>query len=112
MKSINPTEDLLNLHRLDATILDASNDFKNNLGQRITFYEDPTLGEDGCVWVAFPDYSVAFRSTFYELDDMTSKVGSVFTFLDCIENGWSEDDDMDYVPRLIDGEMWLKFETE
>ena len=112
MKSINPTEDLLNLHRLDATILDARNDFKNDLGQRITFYEDPTLGEEGCVWVAFPDYSVAFRSTFYDLNDMTAKVGSVFSPAECIKNGWSTDEDMDYVPRLIDGAMLLKFDAE
>ena len=112
MKSINPSTDYLNLHRNDATILDATSDFKNDLGQRITFYEDPTLGEDSCVWVAFPEHSVAFLSTFYELDDMTSKTGSVFSFLECVENGWSPDEDMSYVPRLIDGEMLLKFETE
>lgn len=112
MKSINPTEDLLNLHRLDATILDARNDFKNDLGQRITFYEDPTLGEDGCIWVAFPDYGVAFLSHFFETDEMTSKVGSVFSLAECIKNGWSTDEDMDYVPRLVDGEMKLNYETE
>jgi len=102
MKSINPTEDLLNLHRNDAAILDARNDFKNDLGQRITFYEDPTLGEDSCIWVAFPDYEVAFLSSFYDLDDMTAKLGSVFTPAHCIKNGWSTDDDMDYVPRVME----------
>jgi len=112
MKSINPTEDLLNLLRNDATIIDATRDFKNDLGQRITFYEDPTLGEDGCVWVSFPDYSVAFRSTFYDLDDMTAKLVSIFSPAECIKNGWSTDEDMDYVPRLVDGAMVLKFETE
>lgn len=101
MKSINPSTDYLNLHRYDATILDASNDFKNDLGQRITFYEDPILGEDGCVWVAFPDASVAFRSAFYDLDDMTAKTGSMFSPSECIKNGWSTDEDMDYVPRLV-----------
>ena len=112
MKSINPTEDLLNLHRLDATILNASDDFKNDLGQRITFFEDPTLGDEGCVWVAFPEHSVAFRSDFYETDDMTLKTGDVFSFLECVENRWSPDEDMDYVPRLIDGKMLLKFDAE
>ena len=110
MKSINPNADYLNL--LDATILDSTNEFKNDLGQRITFFEDPILGEDGKVWVAFRDYSVAFRSDFYDLDDMTAKVGSIFSPAECIKNGWSTDEDMDYVPRLIDGEMLLKFETE
>jgi len=112
MKSINPTEDLLNLHRLDATILDASNDFKNDLGQRITFFEDPTLGDEGFVWVVFPEHSVAFRSDFFETDDMTAKVGNVFSAEVCIKNGWSTYEDMDYVPRFIDGDMVLKFETE
>lgn len=112
MKSINPTEDLLNLHRNDAAILDARNEFKNDLGQRITFYEDPTLGEDSCIWVAFPDYEVAFLSTFYDLQDMTFKVGDYFSPEVCRKEGWSFGDDMDYVPRLVDGEMKLKYETE
>ncbi len=112
MKSINPTEDLLNLHRLDATILDASNDFKNDLGQRITFFEDPTLGDEGFVWVVFPEHSVAFRSDFFETDDMTKKVGGLYSTAECIAQGRSTDEDLDYVPRLIDGAMLLKFETE
>ena len=112
MKSINPSTDLLNLHRLDATILNASNDFKNDLGQRITFFEDPTIGDEGFVWVAVPEHSVAFRSNFFETDDMTAKIGQVFSPDVCITNGWSTDEDMDYVPRLIDGAMLLKFETE
>lgn len=112
MKSINPSTDYLNLLRNDATILDASNDFKNDMGQRITFYEDPILGEDGQVWVAFPDHSVAFRSGFYDLSDMTAKVGNVFSPTECIKNGWSTDEDMDYVPRLVGGEMLLKFDAE
>ena len=109
MKSINSNADYLNLQRLDAVILD---EFKNDLGQRIKFYEDPTLGEDSCVWVAFPDYSVAFLSDFFETDDMTAKIGGVFSPAECITNGWSTDEDMDYVPRLIDGAMLLKFDTE
>ena len=112
MKSINPTEDLLNLHRNNATILDASNDFKNDLGQRITFFEDPTLGDEGFVWVVFPEHSVAFRSDFFETDDMTKKLGGLYSTAECIAQGRSTDEDLDYVPRLIDGAMLLKFETE
>ena len=109
MKSINSNADYLNLQRLDAVVLD---EFKNDLGQRITFYEDPTLGEDSCIWVAFPEQEVAFLSDFFETDDMTAKIGQVFSPAVCITNGWSTDEDMDYVPRLIDGAMLLKFDTE
>ena len=112
MKSINPNADYLNLHRLNATILNASDEFKNDLGQSITFFEDPTLGEEGFIWVAFPEHSVAFRSDFYETDDMTTKVGDVFSPEDCVKNGYKSTDDMDYVPRVRGGKMILKFDDE
>jgi hypothetical protein len=111
MKSINPNADYLKLQQANACEYSPC-DFKNDLGQRIKFYEDPTLGDDSAVWVAFPEHGVAFLSDFFETDDMTAKVGNVFSAEVCIKNGWSTDEDMDYVPRLIDGEMWLKFETE
>jgi hypothetical protein len=111
MKSINPNADYKNL-QLSNAFQYQPYEFKNDIGQRITFFEDPTLGEEGCVWVAFPEHSVAFRSNFYETDDMTLKTGSVFSFLECVENRWSPDEDMDYVPRLVDGKMLLKFDTE
>jgi hypothetical protein len=43
---------------------------------------------------------------------MTLKTGDVFSFLECVENRWSPDEDMDYVPRLVDGKMLLKFDAE
>jgi hypothetical protein len=111
MKSINPNADYKNL-QLSNAFQYQPYEFKNDIGQRITFFEDPTLGEEGCVWVAFPEHSVAFRSNFYETDDMTLKTGDVFSSLECVENRWSPDEDMDYVPRLVDGKMLLKFDTE
>jgi hypothetical protein len=112
MKSINPNADYLNLHRLDATILNASDEFKNDLGQSITFFEDPTLGDESFVWVAFPEHSVAFLSDFFETDDMTTKFGDIRSAEECVKNGYKSTDDTDYVPRLRNGKMILKFYDE
>jgi len=111
MKSINPNADYKNLQLSNACQY-LPYEFKNDLGQRITFFEDPTLGDEGFVWVAFPEHSVAFRSDFFETDDMTAKLGGLYSTADCILQGRSTDDDLDYVPRLIDGKMLLKFDAE
>ena len=110
MKSINPTEDYFNLHRNDATILNSSDDFRNDLGQRITFFEDPTLGEDGPVWVAFSDDKVAFRSSFFDTQDMTGKIHNIMTPAEAIKLGLDGSSDLDYVPRYVDSKFFLKFE--
>lgn len=47
----------------------------NWYGQKIEFYEDPIRGDDFPVWVAFPDFEVAFLSSFMDIDDMNEVKG-------------------------------------
>ena len=58
----------------------------NSLGQEIIFVEHPIHGDEVPVIVMFPDQERAFRTDFFELDDMTAEHG-------------------EYEPRLIDGEL-------
>jgi len=66
----------------------------NELGQKVVFYEHPTLGDEFPVIVAFPDQQVAFVSDFHDLDDMTSE------------------ETIEYRPFLWNQEMILGFELE
>lgn len=79
---------------------------RNDLGQVIEFYEHPIYGDEADILALFPNYGVAFGTGFFDLQDMTATYHSIGMFLD------SKDEDMGYVPRLIDGEMVLKFELE
>jgi len=85
----------------NATIL---GDFRNDLGQYMEFYEHPIYGDEADVIVAFPNYDAAFGTGFYDLEDMTATYHSIGMFLD------SKNEDMDYVPRFLNGEMLLKYE--
>lgn len=99
----NPKELFEFLKETNATIL---GDFRNDLGQYMEFYEHPIYGEDADVLVLFPNYGVAFSTGFFDLEDMTTTYHSIGMFLD------SKNEDMDYVPRFLDGKMLLKFEAE
>ncbi len=67
----------------------------NCYGQKVVFYEDPIYGDDFPVWVAFPDFEVAFLSSFMDIDDMNEVTG-------------------DYTPVFISqtGEFKLFYEIE
>ena len=77
---------------------------RNDLGQVVEFYEHPIHGEDSDVLALFPNYGVAFSTGFFDLEDMTATYHSIGMFLD------SKDEDMDYVPRFLNGELVFKFE--
>jgi len=78
--------------------------FRNDLGQFMEFYEHPNYGEEAPIFVAFPNYDAAMNSQFFDLEDMTATYHSIGMFLD------SKDEDMDYVPRFLDGEIKFKYE--
>ena len=67
----------------------------NWCGQKIVFYEDPIYGDEFPVWVAFPDFEVAFLTSFFDVDDMNEICG-------------------DYTPVFISqtGECKLLYEIE
>lgn len=48
---------------------------RNQLNQVVVFVEDPIEGEDETIICTFPELRVAFRSDFYELDDMMARHG-------------------------------------
>jgi hypothetical protein len=77
---------------------------RNDLGQVVEFYEHPIHGEDSDVLALFPNYGVAFSTGFFDTEDMTATYHSIGMFLD------SKDEDMDYVPRFLNGELVFKFE--
>ena len=77
---------------------------RNDLGQMIEFYEHPIFGDGADILAVFPDEKVAFGTGMYDLEDMTMTYHSIGMFLD------KKDEDSDYVPRLVDGEMLLKYE--
>lgn len=76
---------------------DKYGEFTNELGQKIEFYEHPFYGDEAPVILVFPEHELAFDSDFFDIEDMTYQEEGV---------------DMDYVPRLVDGECLMKFETE
>ena len=64
----------------------------NKTGQKVEFWEHPTLGDDYPVIVAFPELELAFNSEFMETSDMTG--GD------------------DYEPHCVDGELKFSFELK
>lgn len=93
MKNVTPQERFQMLIDSKATCL---GNFRNDLGQMMEFYEHPTLGDEANVLVMFPEFKVAYNSTFYDLEDMTATYHSIGMFMD------EPDEDMDYVPYLFD----------
>tara|TARA_R110000782_G_scaffold19444_7_gene53072 strand:- start:1252 stop:1575 length:324 start_codon:yes stop_codon:yes gene_type:complete len=85
-------------------------DFTNGVGQKVDFLEDPDYGEDYPLWVVFPEFKMAFLSDFYDTEDMTAKVGDLFTPEQCERNNWRADQDLDYVPILAYDKMYCNFE--
>lgn len=85
-------------------------EFTNDLGQRMRFYEDPVYGEDADILVGFIDFGVAFRTGFFDLNDMTAKLADVISAESCIKFDFDPSADSDYVPRYVDGKYFLKFE--
>ena len=77
---------------------------RNDLGQVVEFYEHPIHGDEADILALFPNYGVAFGTGFFDLEDMTATYHSIGMFLD------SKDEDMDYVPRFLNGELVFKFE--
>jgi len=67
----------------------------NWYGQKVVFYEDPIYGDEFPVWVAFPDFEVAFLTSNFDIDDMNEVKG-------------------DYTPVFISqtGEFKLFYEIE
>ena len=118
MNTINSTDNSLlipSAHYLSLLAGNASaylpTNFVNDIGQQIMFYEDPERGDEYPLWVAFPEYKVAFLSDFYETDDMTCKLSDLMSYEEIIKSGWNVKEDCDYVPRLVSGKMLHKFET-
>lgn len=101
-KKMTPQERYQMLIDSKATCL---GNFRNDLGQMMEFYEHPIHGDRANVLVLFPNYGVAFNSTFFDLEDMTATYHSVGLFMN------EPDGDMDYVPRFLDGELVFKYET-
>jgi hypothetical protein len=77
---------------------------RNDLGQVVEFYEHPIHGDEADILALFPNYGVAFGTGFFDLEDMTATYHSIGMFLE------NKDEDMGYVPRLVDGDMVFKFE--
>tara|TARA_R110000796_G_scaffold248763_1_gene375828 strand:- start:478 stop:771 length:294 start_codon:yes stop_codon:yes gene_type:complete len=88
---------------------------QNDLHQVVSFFEDPDHGDESEVWIAFPEFKLAFLSSFYETNDMTAKVRDIYTIAELEEKEIDGDVDMAYVPRLVtcnNGvELKLKFEV-
>ena len=74
---------------LDAFVLA---EFVNDVCQHVLLVEHPFYGEDYGVCVMFPEHEVAFRSGFYDIDDLVSN--------------------SDYKPFLVDGELKLGYELQ
>ena len=87
----------------------------NDMNQRMEFFEDPTLGDEGFVWVSFPHFKVAFVSDFFDTNDMKGKVRDLYTEEEI--KAINGNLDLDYVPRLVNNpesieyDMKLKFDT-
>lgn len=84
--------------------------FKNDMGQKVSFYEDPQSGDAGQIWAVFEDFKAAFITDFFETDDMTGIVSDLIPVNECLKRGMNPYADLDYTPRLIDGVMLLKYE--
>jgi hypothetical protein len=73
---VSRIEAAVNLYRFiyvnKAHILGA---MRNQLNQLIVFVEDPIEGEDETIICTFPELKLAFRSDFYELNDMMARHG-------------------------------------
>ena len=88
MNNRDPKEYFEQLTSKDATQLKA---IHNDAGQLIHFVEHPVHGDEHPVIATFPEYGVAFNTTFFDCGDFYR--GS------------------DYLPHLmIDGQMKWKFE--
>lgn len=62
----------------------------NTIGQEVTFYEHPVLGDTSTIIIVFHDSKLAFYSNFFETDDMTSAD--------------------DYMPFIINNELCYGYE--
>lgn len=88
MNNRDPKEYFEQLTSKDAYVLKA---IHNDIGQLIRFVEHPVHGDEHPVIAMFPDYGVAFDTTFFDCGDFYR--GS------------------DYLPHLMpDGQMKWKFE--
>jgi hypothetical protein len=67
-------------------------EFFNDIRQYVVLVEHPFHGEDYGVCVMFPEHKVAFRSGFYDIDDLVSN--------------------SDYMPFFADGELKLAYELQ
>ena len=67
------------------------NEFLNDAHQNVILAEHPRYGEDGGVCTMFPEYEVAFRTDFYDTEDLTARG--------------------DYQPLLLDGELKFAYEV-
>lgn len=72
----------LNYTRLTALNPFIFEDFTNSIGQRVQLVEHPIHGDEYEVIVLFPEYSVAFNSTFFECDDMMASHGEYQPWFD------------------------------
>ena len=92
------------------TLLDT---LTNDLGQKVELRECPVYGENAYIVAEFPEHKMCFSTGFVDCDDMTQGAIKNHISMDVIErNGWNPDEDMDYVPRLIEGRMFFKFEGD
>jgi hypothetical protein len=73
----------------DALVL---TEFVNDVYQYVVLVEHPFHGEDYGICVMFPEYDVAFRSNFFDIDDLTSNP--------------------DYMPIFADGKLQIAFELQ
>ena len=93
--NIQPTGTMMksvNFETLMAKVPYMLDEMVNSQGLRIEFYEHPVHGDGAPVLVVFPAERLAFRSDFYETDDM-AYVGS------------------DYEPQLIGQDCVCAFEV-
>ena len=67
------------------------NEFLNDAHQNVILAEHPRYGEYGGVCVMFPKYEVAFRTDFFDTEDLLARG--------------------DYQPLLFDGELKFAYEV-
>ena len=105
----------LMINHIEYTNPELNYTMQNDLHQVVRFYEDPDHGDESPVWIVFPEFKLAFLSSFYETDDMTSKLRNFYSVAELEEKEIDGEVDMAYVPRLVtcnNGvELKLKFEV-
>ena len=67
------------------------NEFRNDAHQIVILAEHPRYGEDGGICIMFPEHEVAFRTDFFDTEDLLARG--------------------DYQPLLLDGELKFAYEV-